>query len=237
MTSVRAVRGLLSVFALACTGCFNIRTSEVQVRDAMQVTLETPRGAPLLLPGALEASVDKGKYWYFLSHEDYELRAYREPSGAIELRCEACDPGYPFSGTTSAHVLDEAGRTHPALSRDVHVGETNTIVSYESACMLRGRHGCRVPIHARLVVPTSDVVEIRRRVEPARIWGYFLLGVSALAVGTLSMWALTPSHDDSIARRAPLAAGAAVPFLALGGVGLWHVLASAHEDVWRPTPP
>jgi hypothetical protein len=219
------------VFAIACTGCFRISTSEVQVRDPAQATLERPTGEPLLDAGASVAVVDQGQYWYFLSREPYEVVAARAPTGAISLHCEAC-----AAGTTSLALLDDAGRAMPAFSQMVDVGASHVAVSYEGACMLRGRRTCHVPVHARLVVPTSDVVEVRRRAEPLRVWGYLLLGMSVLAVGALSIWAITPGRGDSVGGRAPFAALASVPFVTIGGIGLWHIVTPAEEEVWRPTP-
>jgi hypothetical protein len=223
------------VLAVACAGCFSVSTSEVQVHDATQVALETPKGEPLLPAGASEAIVDRGKYWYLLSKEPYEVRAHREPNGAISVRCDACDAPYPLSGTPRLELLAETGRSRPTLSWSVDIGASRVAVSYEgSACMLYGRHTCDVPVRARLVVPTSDVVEVRRRVEPVRIWGYMLLGVAVLAVGAATGWALTPSHGDSIGERAPWAAVGALPFAVAGGIGLWQILSPAKEQVWRP---
>jgi hypothetical protein len=222
--------------ACACTGCFQLSTAEVQVRDPKQVELQSPEGTDVLATGVDDGIVDRGTYWQMLSREPYEVRALRDDEGAIALRCEACGAAeFPHSGRGEVSLLDASGRSLAAPSWSVAVETERVAVDYD-VCMIYGSRSCSVSARTRLVAPTSDVVEVRRRVEPVRIWGYMLLGVSAAMLAALSVYTLTPSNrpGDTMSDRWPWALVGAVPAFAIGGAGLWEAFAPAKEQVWRP---
>jgi hypothetical protein len=238
-----AVSAAACALCLPCagciTGCVTLSTAEVRVRDPASVALQTPSGDPLLPAGESDASVDRGSYG-LLAPRAYEIRAQRDPTGAIALRCDACDTRdasflESLSGTPRLELLDGAGRSRSVPSWMIDVDDATVSLSIDD-CMVQHRSHCQVPARVRLVTPTSDVVEVRRRVEPVRFLGYFMLAGSAafLAMGSYALLAPHSPAGSSLGERAPWAAAALVPGLVLGGFGLWEILTPAQEQVWRP---
>jgi hypothetical protein len=215
-------RAALLVAAIPCAGC-TVSTSTVRVRDTAPVALESTDGAALLPEGGSTARVASGSFWRPFQKVAYDVVGERASDGAITLRCDACE-------TTSFPALAANGVTEPTWSWRVAIEPSRVVVSYEDECLERHRHFCEAALPVRLTVPSDDVVEVRRRIEPVRPLGYVYTAVSALALGALAVVAIR-DHD-----AAPVAAAGAVPFLAFGGVGLWEILAPAKEEVWTPTP-
>jgi hypothetical protein len=228
-------RAALALAVLACTGCFEVTTAEVRVRDTSRVEVQSSKtGETVLGAGATDAVLQRDTYWQVFSREPYEVRASRDSSGAVSLTCEACaDPGFPYTGTRDITILDPSGRSLPTLSWSLGVEPTRVVADYQ-VCMIQGRHSCPVSTQARLVAPMDDVVEVRRRTEPVRVWGYLLLAVSGAMLAAMSWYTFAPHPGTSFEDRAPWGLAGAVPAFALGGVGLWEVLAPVHEQVWRP---
>lgn len=223
-----------SVLAIACAGCITTSRSDVVVRDPTKVDLVSPKGESLLPPDDSDAVVDRGKYGRGLWRVPYETRAYREPNGAIALHCDAPpSPPFPLYWGTHLDLLSASGRLLPTYSSCVDLESSGVAVSYGRGCMLPDRRACPVPPPVGLVAPASDLVEVRRRVEPVRVWGYILLGMSALA-GALTVVAFASSSGDSLGTRALWTGIPAVPFLTFGGIGLWEVLTQPEEQVWKP---
>jgi hypothetical protein len=225
------IAGVVAV--LACAGCMSVSTTEVQVRDAAQVALETPKGAPLLPPGASDAVVDRGEVWGLFTREPYVLHATRQPSGMIRLRCDGCEARFASAAPAPFDVLDATGRVRAEPSFAVDIGTSQVAVSLASDCVLYHRSFCEVPAPVRVVVPTTDVVEVRRRVEPFRLWGYMLVAGSAFFLAGATYVAVAPGWG-SFGERAPWIGLALGPALAMGGVGLWQILSPAREQVWTP---
>jgi hypothetical protein len=95
-----------------------------------------------------------------------------------------------------------------------------------------GRHGsCGVKTETRLLVPMNDVVEVRRRVEPVRVWGYMLLAISALALAATT-YGIVAANDATT--REAIAFVGLPPLLFIGGIGLWEVLEPVREVTWQP---
>jgi hypothetical protein len=219
---------------LACAGCFEITTAEVRVRDTSRVEVQSSTGETALAAGAADGVLQRGTYVQVFSREPYEVRAGRDSSGAVSLTCEACaDPGFPYSGTHDVTILDPSGRSSPTLSWSLAVEPSRVVADYQ-LCMIQGRHTCPVTAMARLVAPMDDVVEVRRRTEPVRIWGYLLLAVSGAMLAAMSWYTFAPQRGTSFEDRAPWGLAGAVPAFAFGGVGLWEALSPAREQVWRP---
>ena len=232
-------RLVLAGIACACAGCFQTSTAQVLVRHPDQVQLESPEGQDVLTADMDAALVDRGTYWQMLSREPYEVRVLRGHDGAIALRCEACGAAeFPHSGLAEVSLLDAAGRSLAAPSWSVAVGRERVAVDYD-VCMIYGNRSCTLPVRTRLFAATSDVVEVRRRVEPLRIWGYMLLGVGTVMLAVLSVYTFTPSNrpGDTLSDRWPWGLAGGIPALAIDGMGLWEVLAPAREQVWRPGEP
>jgi hypothetical protein len=221
---------------VSCAGCFQIHTAEVRVRDTSRVELESKDGQPVLPEGAGDGVVQRGKYYELFTPEPYEVRASRDSAGGISLHCDTCArAGFPLSGSAHVDLLEPSGRSLPTLAWDVAIeNDKSRVVADYDVCMVQGHRTCEVNAQTRLVAPMSDVVEVRRRAEPVRIWGYVLLGMSALMVGAAS-WYTFASHSGTLEERALWGAVTALPALAFGGVGLWEVLTPATEQIWRPT--
>lgn len=220
--------------ALSCAGCFEVSTAEVRVRDTSAVTLESRDGTDVLPVGAPEGVVGRGEYWEMLSRVPYEVRARRDAAGAIELRCDACAAAeFPVSGTGVIGLLDGQGRTRAAPSWSVAVDSTRVVVDYE-LCMVQGHRTCAADLPVRLTVPARDVAEVRRRIEPLRLWGYALLAFGAASVAAATYVMLAPGVGGSFAERAPWGGAVLAPGLVLGGIGLWEVLTPAREQIWTP---
>lgn len=230
-------RALLALAALPCAGCFTVSTSEVHVRDDRAVVLEAPRGTPAIAEGGpQDAVVQRGRYWDMLDRVPYEVRATRGASGSLSLVCEACvASSLNASGTFDAELLHADGTTTPALSSSVDIGRELVIADYD-VCMVHGHRSCQVSVPARLLVPTRDVLEVRRRVEPVRLWGVVALSVAAVWLGATAAVAFSSNSPagHTFGERAPWVAAAAVPGLAIGLVGLWEVTTPTRVQVWRP---
>ena len=221
--------------ALSCAGCFQIHTADVQVRDTSRIELESKDGEAVLPEGSGEAVVQRGKYYDMFTPEPYEVRASRDSDGGISLHCDTCGAaGFPHSGTSLVNLVEPGGRSLPTSSWNMAIEKSRVVADYD-VCMVAGRRACSVAARTRLVAPMSEVVEVRRRAEPVRIWGYMLLGVSALMVGAASALTFAPHPGTSFEDRAPWGLVVAIPALGLGGAGLWEVLTPATEQIWRPT--
>jgi hypothetical protein len=216
--------GLVAVAVLS-SGCFTLSTTDVLVRDPHAVELRTDKDEAVLSEGSVAASFGRGEFWDFLSREPYEIHADRGDEGELTLRCDACDH--------DAELLHATGWTLPTTSWSVDVERAGVTVDYALCMRSSGRH-CAIDAAPRLAVPIADVVEVRRRVEPVRIWGWMLLVGSAIGLAMTSAFMLAPSFG-SFQERAPWAAVALVPTLTWGGIGLWEVLTPAREQVWRPS--
>jgi hypothetical protein len=219
-----SARAFLSLAALAsiaaCTGC-GISTTTVTVRDTSAVTLDAPDGKPLLPTGAPEAKVAEGSFWEPFQKVDYQIQGVRAPNGALSLRCDACT-------VQSMDLLEPTGKTRSTWSWRVAIEPENVAVSYEDDCMQRHRHFCDAPTPVRLTIPRDDVVEVRRRIEPFRPMGWLFLGMSALALGSLTYFQAREGKVE------PIAMIAAVPFIGFGTFGLFTILTPAKEQVWTP---
>ena len=228
---------VVATLSFAATGCFQVTTTDVQVRDGRAVALVKNSGetvlAPSSAPTATEATVERGAYPYLFSRQPFDLRASRDSRGAIDLRCDTCaDAPYPFAGTDHVELLDATGRTAPTLAWLVDQGTSSTRVTFD-VCMVSGRF-CRVSAKLNLVIPAGDVVEVRRRTEPIRVWGYMLLAFSVVAAG-VGVYALaSPATGATLGDRAPWAAAFFIPAFTLGGIGAWTAFAPVQEQVWRP---
>jgi hypothetical protein len=232
MSGARLPAGALAV---ACAGCFQVSMSDVLVRDPSKVSLRAPEdGHDVLAPDRDEGVVASGKYWDMLSRVPYVVRARREEDGAIALHCEACgDVGYPYSGRPHTTLLDANGRSLPTTTWSLHIAPSEITADYD-VCMVDSPDGCELSVPTRLAVPMSDVVEVHRRVEPVRIWGYALLAMSAIGLVTASAYTFAPSGSTSFSDRWPMGVLVAIPALGFGGVGLWEVLTPTRDQVWTP---
>jgi hypothetical protein len=226
---------------LSCAACITTNTAEVYVRHPESVSLETNSGAPLLPAGQSDAFVAKGTFG-ILPPEPYEVRARRDSGGSIALECDTCDAqnGNLFMhdhGVSQLGLLDAAGHSRPVPSWKIDIDREKVSLSFDEDCLVRDHYSCVIPANVRLVAPTSDVVEVRRKSTPIRWLGYFLLVAATpfLAGGTYATASSTlgPSFGD----RAPFAIGAFVPGVLAASFGLWEILAPAHEQVWKPSPP
>jgi hypothetical protein len=227
-------RALLSAAALACSGCFQIHSADVLVRDTSRVELVSRGGEEVLPEGAGEGVVQRGKYYDMLTRVPYEVRASRDDEGGISLHCDTCGAaGFPHSGTAHVALLGSDGRSLPTSSWSLAIEPSRVVADYD-VCMVSGHHACTVDAQTRLVAPMSDVVEVRRRAEPVRFWGYILLGMSTLMVGAASAYTFLPHPGTSLGDRAPWGAVVMVPALGIGAAGLWEVLAPSTEQIWRP---
>ncbi len=237
MTAGRAAVLPMVALALASAGCFEVDTSELRVRDPGLVALQSPDDRTLLAPGAAgaDAVVSEGVYWQVLSRRPYSIHARRGPAGAIELACEACAAaGFPMSGVSAVTLLDDGGRARSVPSARLDLRSDAVTVDY-APCMVRDPDGwCHAQsAGTRLFAPMGDVVEVRRRIEPVRVWGWLLLGMSALTlVAGASIAVSAPALSPG--ERAAFGGIVLLPVLALGGPGLWTVLTPAREQVWRP---
>lgn len=230
-----------AVLSLPSTGCFTVSTASVDVRTPSEVALATPDGQPLLPASAApeRSTVVRGDYWEWLSRRPYEIVAAREPGGAIDLQCDACaKTTMPFaSGETEVALLDEAGHARETPSWLVDLdGETRVLRVGYDVCMRRNESGpgCDAPARTSLIVPTGDVLVVRRRVEPVRIWGAMLLAASA---GFLTMSAVAMASDaagSTAAQRLPWAIGFAIPGALLASVGGWEAFSAARVETWSP---
>lgn len=230
-----ATAGLLTLSALSCTACFTVATADVRARDPAGVSVAGREGDPLLEPGSPqdEAVVDRGTYPMVFDRVPYVVTASRASDRSIVLRCDGCDAEFPISASVpSMTLLDAGGLSMPARSDSLVVGKGGVSVDYDLCMETLGRHGhCAVETRTRLLVPMNDVVEVRRRVEPVRPWGYLLLTVGALMLGGVTYGVLA-SRDT--AERAAIAFVGLPPALFLGGIGLWEVLTPVREVTWRP---
>lgn len=229
MSGARVLAGAL---AAACAGCFQVSTSDVLVRDPAEVSLRAPDdGHDVLRPDQDEGVVASGKYGDMLSRVPYVVRARREEGGAIALHCDAC--GDTASGRPDATLLDAKGRSLPTLTWSLDIAPSEVTADYD-VCMVQGTKHCALSVPTRLAAPMSDVVEVHRRVEPVRIWGYALLAVSAIELVAAGVYTFAPTGSTSLSDRWPWGVLVALPALGFGGVGLWEVLTPTREQVWTP---
>jgi hypothetical protein len=218
------LRGALALAAALSSGCFTLSTTDVLVRDRKAVELQKEDGASVLPEGAVAATFDRGEYWDLLSREPYTIHAERDDQDEITLRCDACD--------RDVELLHPNGWTLPTTSWSVDATRAGVTADYDVCMRSSGRH-CGIHARPRLSIQIADVVEVRRRVEPVRIWGWMLLAGSVIGMAMTSAFLAAP-HFGSFEDRAPWAAMALVPTLTWGGIGLWEVLSPAREQVWRP---
>jgi hypothetical protein len=162
------------------------------------------------------------------------VTARRASDQSIVLHCDGCDEAaYPIgAGVPSVTLLGADGLSLPAPTNSLVVGKGGVSVDYDLCMVTLGRHGsCGVKTETRLLVPMNDVVEVRRRVEPVRVWGYMLLAFSALALGATT-YGIVAAHDATT--REAIAFVGLPPLLFIGGIGLWEVLEPVREVTWRP---
>jgi hypothetical protein len=226
VTRARLAGAGAAAAALACSGCFTISTTDVQVKDPKAVEVRTQEGESVLPSDGppYEATLARGDYWDMLSRDRYEMRVSRGDRGDLTLFCDACDK--------NVEVLHDTGWTLPALSWNVDVEHDSVTADY-AVCMRSGGKHCAITAEPRLFVPMSDVVEVRRRVEPVRIWGWALLVAGAAGFIATGLVLAQPGMG-SFSDRAPWAAAVLVPTLTWTGIGLWEVLSPVREQVWRP---
>ena len=227
---------LLMLTALSCTSCFTVATADVRARDPAGVSVAARNGPPLLEPGSPqdEAVVDSGTYPMVFDRIPYTVTARRASDRSILLHCDGCEEAaFPIgAGVPSVTLLGADGLSMPAASDSLVVGRGGVSVDYDLCMVTLGRHAsCGVQTRTRMLVPMNDVVEVRRRVEPVRVWGYLLLTVGALMLGATS-YGILASHDAS--GREAFAFVGLPPALFIGGIGLWEVLTPVREVTWRP---
>jgi hypothetical protein len=230
----RALLSGMAATALACAGCFQVHTADVRVRDTSSVELTSRSGEPVLPEGAVEGEVQRGKYYDLLTRVPYDVRASRDSDGGISLHCDACGAaGFPHTGTSYVTLLGPDGRSLPTSSWSLAIEPKRVVADYD-VCLVSGRHACTVDAQPRMVVPMSEVLEVRRRAEPLRFWGYALLGMSAVMMGVATAYTFVPQSGTSLGERAAWGTLVAVPALGIGAAGLWEVLAPVTEQTWRP---
>jgi hypothetical protein len=227
---------LLTLSALSCTSCFTVATADVRARDPAAVSVSGRKGPPLLEPGSPqdEAVVDQGTYPMVFDRIPYVITARRASDQSILLHCDGCEEAsFPIgNGVPSLTLLGADGLSMPTTTGSLVVDKGGVSVDYDLCMVTLGRHGqCGVETRPRLVVPMNDVVEVRRRVEPVRVWGYMLLTVGALALGAIT-YGIAASHDAT--SREAIAFVGLPPVLFMGGIGLWEVLEPVREVTWRP---
>lgn len=230
---------LLTLSALSCTSCFTVATADVRARDPAGVSVAGRDGPPLLEPGSPqdEAVVDRGTYPMVFDRIPYVVTARRASDRSIVLHCDGCDEAaFPIgAGESSLTLLGADGLSRPTVSDGLVVGKGIVSADYDLCMVTLGRHGyCGVETRTRLLVPMDDVVEVRRRVEPVRVWGYMLLAVGTLALGATTYGIL--ASRDATSREAFAFIGLP-PSLFIGGIGLWEVLEPVREVTWRPDRP
>jgi len=243
----RAYAALLAVvLPLESTGCFTAATTQVDVRDPRDVSLSGPSGTVLpagATPTETQVVLERGKYWDWLSRRPFEIRAVREPTGGVALRCDTCNDGFlkglrGVTGTTYERLLDGTGRTRTTPSDLVdQIGGPVIHVGYD-VCMRETTSDdfsfCDIPARLNLDVPTSDVIAVHRKVEPVRAWGYVLLGMGAAILATGVIAAASPAFGSRFIDRAPAAALLIVPGGLIAGMGAWEAFSPTQEQVWRP---
>ena len=227
---------LVTLSALTCTSCITVSTADVRTRDPAGVSVAARSGPPLLEPGSPqeEAIVDRGTYPMVFDRIPYTITARRASDQSILLHCDGCEEAaFPIgAGVPSVTLLGADGLSMPAASNSLVVDRGGVSVDYDLCMVTLGRHGsCGVQARTRLLVPMNDVVEVHRRVEPVRVWGYLLLTVSALMLGATS-YGILASHDAT--GREAFAFVGLPPALFIGGIGLWEVLTPVREVTWRP---
>jgi len=227
---------LLTLSAVACTSCITVSTADVRTRDPAGVSIAARNGPPLLEPGSPqdEAVVDQGTYPMVFDRIPYTITARRASDRSILLHCDGCEEAaFPIgAGVPSLTLLGADGLSMPAASDSLVVGRGGVSVDYDLCMVTLGRHGsCGVRTQTRLVVPMNDVVEVRRRVEPVRVWGYLLLAMGGLMLGATT-YGILASHDAT--GREAFAFVGLPPALFIGGIGLWEVLTPVREVTWRP---
>jgi hypothetical protein len=232
----RAAALLLTLSALSCTSCITVATADVRARDPAGVSVAGRDGLALLEPGSPqeEAVVGRGTYPMVFDRIPYVVTARRASDRSIVLHCDGCEEAtFPIGASTpSVTLLGADGLSLPAATNSVVVGKAGVSVDYDLCMVTLGRHAqCVVDARARLLVPIGDVVEVRRRVEPVRVWGYVMLAAGALLLGATT-YGIFSSHDAS--DREAFAFIGLPPSLFLGGIGLWEALAPVREVTWRP---
>jgi len=227
---------LLTLSALSCASCITVRTADVRVRDPAGASVAARDGSSLLEAGSPqdEAVVDRGTYPMVFDRIPYTITARRASDQSILLHCDGCEEAaFPIgAGLPSVTLLGADGLSMPAPTNSLVVGKGGVSVDYDLCMVTLGRHAtCGVETRTRLLVPMNDVVEVRRRVEPVRVWGYLLLAMGGLMLGATT-YGILASHDATT--RETFAFVGLPPSLFIGGIGLWEVLEPVREVTWRP---
>jgi len=226
---------LLALFLLGQASCITVTSTTVRVRDLRQLDLKKQDSGEVVIPvgaDAVTVPVEKGVFSNWFERVPFEVDAIREPTGALQLKCEACGAvPWPKHGRESAPLVSADGTVAPSVGR-ARITPAAITLPYQICFVTSGRRHqyCEVESKTSVTIPWENVVAAERSTSPIRGWGIGLLAFGAVEIASGAIILSPVFGDASFSSRAAFG----VPLITTGAIaaafGLWHILAPTSEE-------